>query len=150
MSFITPILMVPSVYCACALPQPIATASAVRLISRFMWLPPSWSSSIPYPNSYAEIVVKLLDVGAEFGIGEPVDDPTIFHHVMAIRNRGGEAKILLDQEDGEALLLEHADGFADLLDDDRGKPLGRLIEQEEACTGAQDAADREHLLLAAR
>src|SRR5207247_3880299 len=59
-------------------------------------------------------------------------------------------KILLDEEDGEALLLERSDGFADLLDDDRGKPFGRLIEQEEARAGTQDAADCEHLLLTAR
>src|SRR6266513_1501877 len=106
MSFITPILMVPSVYCACVVPQPIVTASTVRLISRFMWLPPSCLTGILYPNSYAEIVVKLLRVGIEFRIGEPVDDPAIFHHVVAVRNRRGEVKILLDQKDGEALLLE--------------------------------------------
>src|SRR5262245_33974830 len=34
MSFMTPILMVPSVYCACAPGHPRATASAMRLISR--------------------------------------------------------------------------------------------------------------------
>src|SRR5712691_9380663 len=98
MSFITPILMVPSVYCDCAVPQPIATASAVKLISRFMWLPPSCSFRVLYPNSYAEIVVKFLYIGVEFRIGKLVDDPTIFHHVIAVRNRRGEAKILLDQE----------------------------------------------------
>jgi hypothetical protein len=36
-----------------------------------------------------------------------------------------------------------------LLDDDRGEALGRLVEQEKPGAGAQDAADREHLLLAA-
>src|SRR5258708_2399720 len=74
----------------------------------------------------------------------------MFHHVVAIRNRRSEAKILLDQQDGEALLLEQADGLADLLDDDGREALGRLVEQEETGAGAQDAADSEHLLLAAR
>src|SRR5262245_41765347 len=36
MSFMTPILMVPSVYCACAPGHPRVTASAVRLMSRFI------------------------------------------------------------------------------------------------------------------
>ena len=38
---------------------------------------------------------------------------------------------------------------ADLLDDDRREPLGRLVEQQQLRAGAQDAADRQHLLLAA-
>src|SRR6266702_5917669 len=101
-------------------------------------------------ESHAQIVVKLVEIGFELGIGEPVDDATIFHHVVVIRNRRSEAKILLDQEDGETLLLEHADGLADLLDDDRGKTLGRLVEEEEPRTRAQDAPNGEHLLLAAR
>ena len=37
MSFMTPILMVPSLYCACAEPHPSATARAVKLISPFIW-----------------------------------------------------------------------------------------------------------------
>src|SRR5207302_6006011 len=149
MSFITPILMVPSVYWACAPPQPSATASAARLISRFMSLFPGWCSRMRVSDSNAKIIVEFLDIGVELGIAEPVDDPAIFHHVVAIRNRRCEAKILLDQEDGEALSFEGADGLADLLDDDRRQPLGRLVEQEQARAGAQDAADREHLLLAA-
>jgi hypothetical protein len=36
MSVITPILMVPSVYCACEVAQEIVTANKVILISRFM------------------------------------------------------------------------------------------------------------------
>ena len=47
--------------------------------------------------------MQLLDIGVELGIGELVDDPAIFHHVVAVRNRRGEAEILLDQQDGEAL-----------------------------------------------
>src|SRR5260370_32316387 len=36
MSFMTPILMLPSLYCACAHPHPNTTASAVRLNNRFI------------------------------------------------------------------------------------------------------------------
>src|SRR5262245_63194501 len=98
-------------------------------------------------ESHAQIVVKFVEIGFELGIGEPVDDAAILHHVVAIRNRRSEAKILLDQKDGEALLLEHADGLADLLDDDWGKTLGWLVEEKEACARASDAANGEHMLL---
>src|SRR5262249_14157219 len=105
--------------------------------------------ALRHPDSHTQIVVQLVEIGFQLGIGEPVDDAAIFHHVVAIRNRRSEAKILLDQEDGETLLLWHSDGLADLLDDDRRKTLGRLIEQKEPRARAQDAADGEHLLLAA-
>src|SRR5262245_4257355 len=100
-----------------------------------------------HSDSHTQIVVQFIEIGLELGIGEPVDNAAILHHVVAIRNRRSEAKILLDQEDGETLLFEHADGLADLLDDNRRKAFGRLVEQKEAGAGAQDAADGEHLLL---
>src|SRR5262245_65243501 len=84
--------------------------------------------------SHAQIDVKLVEIGLQFGVGEAVDDAAMFHHVIAVRNRRCEAKILLDQENGEALLLERSDGPADLLDDDGGEPLGRLVERSEEHT----------------
>src|SRR5262245_27190194 len=153
MSFNTPILIVPSVYWASAAPQPSATAIAVRLISRFMrgilLVEACLFEARASACSDSEISVQLVDVGLQLGIGEPVDDAAIFHHVMAVRNRRGKAKVLLDQQDGEPLLLEGSDRPADLLDNDRREPLGRLIEEEQPRARAQDAADREHLLLAA-
>src|SRR6266545_4376254 len=119
MSFMTPILMVPSVYCACAAGHPRATASAVRLINRFIWHSPLRRLRTLESNSNPQIVMKLFDIGVEFRIGELVDDPAMFHHVIAIRNRRGETKVL-------------------------------LVEQEKPRAGAQYAADRQHLLLAAR
>ena len=48
--------------------------------------------------------MDLVKVGLELGVGEPVDDATVLHDVIAIGDRRSEAKILLDQEYGEALL----------------------------------------------
>src|SRR6516165_12369513 len=73
----------------------------------------------------------------------------MFHHVVAVRNSRSEAKILLDQQNGETLLLERADGVADLLNDHRTQALGRLVEEHEAGARAQDAGDGKHLLLTA-
>jgi hypothetical protein len=53
----------------------------------------------------------------------------MFHDVIAVRNSRGEAKVLLDQKNGEALLLKQPDGLADLLDNHRGKTFRRLVQQ---------------------
>ena len=73
----------------------------------------------------------------------------MFHDVVPIGHRRGKVEILLDQQNGKALRFERTDGLADLLDDDRRQPFGRLVEQQQAGAGAQNAADRQHLLLAA-
>ena len=86
----------------------------------------------------------------ELRVGDHVDDPALLDDIVPVGDGRGEAEVLLDQHDGEALPLQPGDGAADLLDDDRGEPLGRLVEQEELRAGAQDAADGQHLLLAAR
>src|SRR5258705_3481079 len=158
MSFMTPILIVPSLYCACAEPHPNATAIAVRPISPFMAFSPvdrffvvcTPASQVTSVKSYPEVIVKLVEVGLELGIGEPIDDATVLYVVIAVGDRRSEAKILLDQEYGEALLLEQANGLADLLNDDRRQTLGRLVEEQEPGPRAQDPADRQHLLFAPR
>src|SRR6185369_2010946 len=158
MSFMTPIFIVPSLYCACAEPHPNMTASAVRPISPFMAFSPvdrffvvcTPAFRVTSFKSHPQVIVDLVKVGLELGVGEPVDDATVLHDVIAIGDRRSEAKILLDQEYGEALLLEHVDGLADLLNDDRRQTLGGLVEQQEPGSRAQDSADGQHLLLAAR
>src|SRR5436190_14310678 len=101
-------------------------------------------------RSDAEISVELVHVRLQLRIREAVDDLAVLDNVVAIRDRRGEAEILLDQEDGETLRLQPRDGLADLLDDDGREPLGRLVQHQEPRAGAQDSRDREHLLLAAR
>src|SRR6516164_4063309 len=60
MSFMTPILMVPSVYCACAPGHPRATASAVRLMSRFIGVSPLRRLGVgPYPQIVMEFFARL-------------------------------------------------------------------------------------------
>ena len=73
-------------------------------------------------------------------VGDHVDHPAMLHHVVAVGDRRGEAEILLHQQHGEAAVLDLADGAADLLHDDRGEALGRLVQQQHFRSGAQDAA----------
>src|SRR5262245_62241458 len=59
--------------------------------------------------------------------------------------------VLLDEEDGNALLLvEIANDREDLLDDEGRETERRLVEEQEARAAHQRAGDGQHLLLAAR
>ena len=86
----------------------------------------------------------------QLGVGEGVDDPPVLHDEEAVGKRRGEAEVLFDEQNGEALALDLGDGAPDLLDDDRSEAFGGLVEHQEARAGAQDAGDGQHLLLAAR
>ena len=70
--------------------------------------------------------------------------------VVAVGHCCSEAEVLLHEQDGEALLAQAANGIADLLHDDGRQAFGRLVEQQQLGARAQDAGDRQHLLLAPR
>src|ERR1051326_3989048 len=108
MSLITPILTFNC--CACAEPAASTTASAVKLKRRFIPFPPVGTSSC----SDSEILMQLFEIGVQFGAGEAFSHTAVLHHIVAVGDGRGEPKVLLDQEDGEALLLQGADGLADL------------------------------------
>src|SRR3954470_10204053 len=138
MSLITPILTFNC--CACALPQANAAASAAKLRMFFIavLLVLCAGAGPRRELSNPQILVQLFEVCVQFRIGEALDDTAVFHDVITVRHRRGEAEILLNEQDGKTLLLERADGAADLLDDDGRKPFGRLIEQQQPRAGAQD------------
>src|SRR5262249_42647094 len=147
MSFITPILMTPSLHCwACAPPATRATAAAAA--NNFI---PVIVSLLPIlGSSDAEVILHVAHARLELFARNHVDHLPVLDDVEAVRHRGGETEILLDQQNREAFFLHPADRVADLLDDDRREAFGRLVQQQHLGAGAQDAADREHLLLAAR
>ena len=61
-----------------------------------------------------------------------------------------EFEILLDDQNGQALLLaESRENPADLLDDRRLNAFGRLVEQQHMRLGNETARERQDLLLAA-
>src|SRR5512145_754235 len=135
--------MTPSEICACAPRLPSARATAALNFFTADMLPPSWL----YSNS--EILLDAAHAGLERRARHHVDDAAVLDDVVAVGDLLREAEILLDEQNGEAFLLELGDGAPDLIDDHRREALGRLVQQEQARAGAQDAADGEHLLLAA-
>src|SRR6266511_2361682 len=71
-------------------------------------------------------------------------------HVASVGDVEGHQGVLLDEEDRRPLRVDLADDLEDPLDEDRREPHRRLVQQEELRVGHQRAADRHHLLLAAR
>src|SRR5688572_1515426 len=63
---------------------------------------------------YAKIRVQLVHAGRQLRVGDEVDDPAVLDDVVAVGHGGGEAKVLLDEQDREALGLEPGDRAADL------------------------------------
>src|SRR5881398_2205045 len=94
--------------------------------------------------------MKFIHVGLQLRVGKTIDDLAVLDNVVAVRDRRGEPEVLFDQKDGKTFFLEPCDSMADLLDDDRRKALGRLVQHQKPRAGTQDSGDRQHLLLAAR
>src|SRR6185437_4547485 len=96
--------------------------------------------------------VEFLDVlvVAQF-IGRAVEHHlALLHDVTVARHRQCRARVLLDQEDGDAeVAVDLADDSENFLDQQRRQTHRRLVHQDHLRPGHQGAADRQHLLLAA-
>src|SRR3954468_2358248 len=143
----TPIFTVLS--CADAIPA-VASANAVpsNNVEILLFILVSPPLAFQTARSNAEISMKLVHIGLQVRVGKTVDDLAVLDDVVAIRDGGCEAEVLLDEQDGKTLRFEPRDRVSDLLDDDRSQSLGRLVEHQKAGAGAQNARDRQHLLLA--
>ena len=73
--------------------------------------------------------MQLVEVMREVRVGDHVDNAAVLDYVVTIGEGRGEVKILLDEQDCEAPLLQGADQRADLLNDNRRQALGRLVAQ---------------------
>ena len=78
-----------------------------------------------------------------------IDHPALGDHVHEIDQLERQRGVLLDQQNGQPLLLELGDRLPQALDDDRRQPFRRLVHDQAIGIGHQPAADGEHLLLAA-
>src|SRR5436190_3061958 len=130
--------MTPSEICACAGLIAMAMAAVIPIL-RSMRLLLGW-------NSDSEVSVDLAHARLQGRVGNHVHDAPVLDDVVAVGHRLREAEVLLDEQDGKAFALEPRYGAADLLHDHRREALRRLIEHQQPCPRAQDAADGEHLL----
>jgi hypothetical protein len=70
------------------------------------------------------------------------------HDVAVVCDGEGHLGILLDEQYRGPLLVDLDDHVADLLDEERGQPEGRLVEDEELGVLHEGPPNRQHLLLA--
>src|SRR3954447_26587725 len=76
-------------------------------------------------------------------------DPARLEDVAARGDVEGHQRVLLDEEDRRALLVDLHDDLEDPLDEDRRETHRWLVEEEQLRPGHERAAHRDHLLLAA-
>src|SRR5262245_41555766 len=77
-------------------------------------------------------------------------EPSGRQHVAAVRDREGHVRILLDDQHGDARLVDLLDDLEAPLDEDRREPHRRLVHKQELRLRHQRPSHRDHLLLAAR
>src|SRR5215470_1014979 len=115
----------PAGACADEVPAARATASpTTRTRASFM-------VCAPLRGLYPKVFVQLVHAGGERGVGDHVDHSSVLDDVVAVGHGGREMKVLLDEKDGEPLLLETRDRAADLLHDHGGEALGRLVQEQQ-------------------
>src|SRR5262249_17025335 len=115
---------------------------------------PTGSMSSPAARSGggdAEIALQHRAVGGKIGARPVVDHRAALDDRRAVSDAEHLLRVLLDQDRRRAFVADDApQRQQQLLDQDRSEALERLVEQDDARIEDQGAADREHLLLAAR
>src|SRR3546814_8036744 len=86
-----------------------------------------------------EISMQLPEVRFEVVVQNLIDHLALLDDVVPLRHGRGEPEVLLHQNDGESLLLPLRDRPADLLDDDWGEALGRLVAQQQPGAGERNS-----------
>src|SRR5687767_11427416 len=100
-------------------------------------------------RSYAEVLMLHVGAGAQLHRRPVPHHAALFEHVVMIGQAGQRLHVLVDQEDRQAAALEPLEARPDLVTDERGQALGRLVEDQQHRIGHERPADRQHLLLAA-
>src|SRR5688572_5585614 len=111
--------------------------------------------AVPYllPGQPLVPEVRLADgfVAGELLARPGHGDLADLEHVRVRRDLERDRGVLLDDKDGQAVLLvQLGDDPEDLARDQRRKAERRLVEEQEPRPAHQGAREREHLLLAAR
>src|SRR6185295_17948250 len=122
----------------------MTATSRIMAASCDLWLAPV------YAASDAERAMQRVAVGLELGRRSGEDDPALLEDdgVVGVGEHG--VRVAVDDQRRDAAGANRRDRPPDLGDDERCEPFGRLVEDQQQRIGEQRAADREHLLLAAR
>src|SRR5437868_4636202 len=122
-----------------------------RQISSFMesWAPGEGADGKGC-SSDAQVMLVDRALGAEGLPVDLVDDRPLLEDVVAVRQVHAETQVLLDEQDRHARIADPSHHLAQLVDDDGGEPLRRLVEQQDPGVVQQRTRNGQHLLLAPR
>ena len=95
-----------------------------------------------------QIAAKRLVVAQRRGEAAEADR-ALLEDIDPVGEGERELHVLLGEQDGQTLALEPRDLLAEVVHDEGGEPLRRLVEQQQLGVAHQRAGDGEHLLLAA-
>src|SRR6476469_3759984 len=98
----------------------------------------------------SEVLVDNRIVDGEGGGEGLMPHGAFLHEVDALAGGERQRHVLLDQQNGHALLVQHVDDLADLRDHARHQTFGRLVQQDDLRLQHHHAGDGQHLLLTAR
>ena len=102
------------------------------------------------PADAQQLLLQLAVGGERARVHDPVDAP-IDHDRDLVGDRGRDPDVLLDDEDGEILLVGETDQeIPHLGHDHRREAFGRLVHHKKPRIAEQRPRDRQHLLFAAR
>src|SRR6185369_3678014 len=96
----------------------------------------------------AEIRLDDARVACQLGRGPLERDLAHLEDVAVVGDLERGARVLLDEQDGDAGRAQSGDRREDVADDERREAEARLVEHQEPGLAHQRAADREHLPLA--
>src|SRR5947199_1318747 len=96
-----------------------------------------------------EVSRLRLRISRKLGGAASMHDTALAHDKDHVRVPQRKGKLLLDEKDRCARLLERRNGTAELAHHHRRQSLGRLVHQQQRRISDQRARCREHLLLAA-
>ena len=86
----------------------------------------------------------------EFGGCALEYNPSVAHHIDAMRYPHGDRQLFVRQQDRDAAPGDVGDQVADLLNNDWRPPFGWLVDHDEFGVAHECSANCQHLLLAAR
>src|SRR5574337_1225768 len=106
--------------------------------------------SVNSPRSDLEPLAPHIGVRPQAGRGALEHDLAVPHHQAPVGDLERDRQLLLDQQHRDAAALEFAQELRDLFDDLGRQSFGGLVDHDQVGVAHQRAAQREHLLLAAR
>ena len=98
-----------------------------------------------------EMLIEYGLILQQVGTGSMMDDAAAIQNNRVIGEAENLLGFLFDNDHRQAFVpRQTAQGTQHFIDDDRGKAFRRLVQQQQARIEHQRAADRQHLLFAAR